>query len=748
MNDPVLKTLVGHLTLSVKQPLRKTPWLDDILLEEGGPKLTADQEKQVYTMLGVAAPSATAKAPPPLPVEQEFNVFQFFDDDDSAGPTAQKSPAGRSSKMLKRPTRSAKKSKLPLLIGGGAVAAVLVIGGIVAAVGLGGKKDPPTQVVQNGGDVTPKPPTKSAGENFPAKIGLNDRWLQFAGRGHVELENSRGLIDLNGTFTAEAWVRWPANLQKHLTIMGDEAWPSIGTALQVPQTCGWVLRTRGLENGENRRFDFTAASGNPEWFGVVSEPVHVAGGQWHHLAVSKTPKLVRIFLDGNPIAERSCEDVEFVTCPTNLYLGVRKDGSPDRWFEGEFKAVRISKRARYVAAFKPEDEFARDASTEVLLDFSSSDAQTIADLSGHGHNGILNDVKWIDADKSGEPIPPAIGSRSAPIAIAALPTGRDYLFIRKDDPALYMTQNGSPIRARELGRHTSPMLALTVAADGLQALTGSEDGEVRIWSLSGMPVGPEGGMQKPIATFQKIDLFGGRFSVDAFDQRVVFHDLENKKSVSVSIGKPGYPVKGAFAGNLKTKPQLPERLGQAVTNEVNLFNGDLIAQVFEGGVQLYSKAVDKTWMAWHARRKPVTESVPPVKNELRRLCLGRRRTPGWSEAALPTISGGRCVELRRQGRWARAFRTKIREADSERRTTKHLRESNSRFARRRGRCAIRLCLHRPEGPARADHAAMAYSRLGAPSLLGRRQIEPGLSGKKVIRQIARSGPMGPPGGEN
>jgi hypothetical protein len=87
LNDPVLRTLVGHIALSTRQALRKTPWLDDVLFQEGGPKLTPDEERRVCDLLGVttAAPAAVRVATPAA-VEQEFNVFQFLEDDE--GPKA------------------------------------------------------------------------------------------------------------------------------------------------------------------------------------------------------------------------------------------------------------------------------------------------------------------------------------------------------------------------------------------------------------------------------------------------------------------------------------------------------------------------------------------------------------------------------------------------------------------------------------------------------------------------------------
>jgi WD40 repeat protein len=92
LGDPVLRTLVGHLALSVGQPLRKTPWLDDILFDKAGPKLTADQEKEVCALLGIEDPSKATKSKAAAPaVAKEFNVFANIDVDDAEPKTISKS---------------------------------------------------------------------------------------------------------------------------------------------------------------------------------------------------------------------------------------------------------------------------------------------------------------------------------------------------------------------------------------------------------------------------------------------------------------------------------------------------------------------------------------------------------------------------------------------------------------------------------------------------------------------------------
>ncbi|HVK08464.1 MAG TPA: hypothetical protein VM597_06765, partial [Gemmataceae bacterium] len=130
LNDPVLRTFVGHIALSVGQPLKTTPWLDQVLFADGGPKLTADEERRVCDLLGVTAAAPAGAKAPAAALQQEFNVFDFQAEDDpmSFADSARRPVTRR---------KPAKKSNLPLFVGGGVAAAVLVAGAI-AAVMLGG----------------------------------------------------------------------------------------------------------------------------------------------------------------------------------------------------------------------------------------------------------------------------------------------------------------------------------------------------------------------------------------------------------------------------------------------------------------------------------------------------------------------------------------------------------------------------------------------------------------------------------
>jgi WD40 repeat protein len=157
-----------------------------------------------------------------------------------------------------------------------------------------------------------------------------------------------------------------------------------------------------------------------------------------------------------------------------------------------------------------------------------------------------------------------------------------------------------------------------VATDGSVAVTGGDDGTVGVWNLKGDAGGMAAAdpkMKALLNSFKPIEPFKERWSVDVYQEGIIIHDFERKLDATIPIGEPGHPVKAGFANTIKSNEKAAERLGQALTDEVNLYNGDLTAQVFEGGVMLWAKSFNKVWYAYHPKRKPAdaakTEPIAP-----------------------------------------------------------------------------------------------------------------------------------------
>jgi WD40 repeat protein len=612
LNDPVLRTLVGHIALSAKQPLRKTPWLDDVLLDEAGPKLTGEQERQVCDMLGVSAkaPTAAGGAPPP-PMQQEFNVFSFFDDDDQ--PPAGKSGGRRPPpvKMVKRPKQKEQKSKLPLIIGGIAAAIVLSVGGFVAAVNIVGKKDRPTEVVQNPDDDKPKPPI--GGPIVPKKGGGNVI-------GHVPGTEHNHADELRTALAGTRW-NWGDSI---LELKADGSTTHANWDNRFGLTTRWeaidrrtalLIVEKGRQQNRYAVLEFTEDLSSFTGFDF--------GGTQRMPARPHVGPLPRPIPNLNP--SDSKQDLYRQLAGSHWEwdggrLSLQANGSAD--LPGTELTARweaIDRRTALVTIVR-----GRASDRHAILRFS----EDLGELGGYDFENAARLPARKRLDKGVAPPPPS--PDAGVIGVAALPGGRDYLFIRGGDPALHATQNRSALKARELGRHESPITALAVSSDGSRAITGDEKGHIRIWSLrDGDAATGTDKLRSRIAAYNKIGLFNKRFSFVAYEDGIVVFDHDNSKEEIVRVDKPGHPVKGAFGSNLKTKERLPERLGAAVTGEVKVFDGALTVQLFEGGTQLFYPTVSKSWFGWHRKRRAIARSPVNAPRELKTKLSGPAKMSGF-----------------------------------------------------------------------------------------------------------------------
>ncbi len=218
----------------------------------------------------------------------------------------------------------------------------------------------------------------------------SDYVVQFSGRQFVEIANTTGALDVNGDFTIEIWIRWPRRPDENLqSIATDEAWQYLD---DVDRTHGWVLRTRPA--GSRYVLDFTVAGEVTPWLNTFSSPIQHTG-EWHHIAVCKSAREIRIHLDGKTVGARRFSET-FVPSPIPLCLGPPHLAPADRRLDGQVQSFRISSIARYTGDFTPPTSFERDGNTVVLLGFSHGHAE---DLSGNGRHGKFFGPTWATSDK-------------------------------------------------------------------------------------------------------------------------------------------------------------------------------------------------------------------------------------------------------------------------------------------------------------------------------------------------------------
>lgn len=225
-------------------------------------------------------------------------------------------------------------------------------------------------------------------------------YLRFASRSdHVELEKSRGALDLQKPFTAELWARWDTNvLDKMLYLAGDEAWPGMSSNVPVSATSGWAIRTSKVKDADKQAIEFIVAAsarGKREWLSVVTSYQRIEPKRWQHIAVCRTPSELRIFWNGKPAARRALAGIELHSAPSNVFLGVRKDAWEDREFVGDLRAFRMSSKARYGEPFTPEVPTETDEPTVALLNLDKVEDSHAPDASGNKRHGIVVGAKLI-----------------------------------------------------------------------------------------------------------------------------------------------------------------------------------------------------------------------------------------------------------------------------------------------------------------------------------------------------------------
>src|SRR5207237_85976 len=104
---------------------------------------------------------------------------------------------------------------------------------------------------------------------------------------------------------------------------------------------------------------------------VAQGPGRVTSREWQHVAVSKSHGYFHVFWNGQPHLSKACKGTTFIPCPSNLFLGVRKNPHHDRNFDAEIRAFRLSSTALYQANFVPPTTFDKASDTLALLDFSA-----------------------------------------------------------------------------------------------------------------------------------------------------------------------------------------------------------------------------------------------------------------------------------------------------------------------------------------------------------------------------------------
>jgi len=126
----------------------------------------------------------------------------------------------------------------------------------------------------------------------------------------------------------------------------------------------------------------SAGSSPNEWSIIYAGGSHITstsgsytGGQWYHIAVSRSGTTSRIFINGTLVKTNTSDSFSIGgnTSTDNITIGYANSGGIVQYFNGYVDEVRFSDSARYTAAFTPATTaFSNDANTVFLWHADSS----------------------------------------------------------------------------------------------------------------------------------------------------------------------------------------------------------------------------------------------------------------------------------------------------------------------------------------------------------------------------------------
>ena len=164
--------------------------------------------------------------------------------------------------------------------------------------------------------------------------------------------------------TLEAWVR--PEYDAHGAFIGSDVRGEFGLSLAMH---GGRLFAERLSGG-------------------VETEAHVPPGQWSHVAVVFDTTETILFLNGHEVG-RGEPTAIFGDAP--FVVGGLSYGSRELQFRGHMKWVRISEGSRYHDEFIPYENFHPDNRTVLLYDLRNVSGQRVADLSGGGNHGQVEE---------------------------------------------------------------------------------------------------------------------------------------------------------------------------------------------------------------------------------------------------------------------------------------------------------------------------------------------------------------------
>lgn len=178
-----------------------------------------------------------------------------------------------------------------------------------------------------------------------------------------------------------------------------------GSTAIISSLLGSHRRPPGVSLSRNGGSAFLARNWNDSEPRVVADGAFVPGKTVQVAGVWDGRRLA-LFVDGSPNGKSGkTHDFQTISKPTTLLIGSERetDQKPSWFLDGTIDEVRISKVARYTAAYTPVARLAADADTIALYHFDEGRGTVAKDASGNGHHARITGGTWVRNPASQSP---------------------------------------------------------------------------------------------------------------------------------------------------------------------------------------------------------------------------------------------------------------------------------------------------------------------------------------------------------
>ena len=217
--------------------------------------------------------------------------------------------------------------------------------------------------------------------------------LAFTGEDYVEAEGSETL-SLSDVFTVEAYTKLDAEAIDEKVVI----------ASQVSGGSGWWFGTRRTSNGAFKTEFVTIENGFENRYVGAELPASI----WRHVAVSSDGDTLRIFRNGELIAEEpwlGMPSTSGTVLAGTLYRPGENGLPPDAdgGWQGLLDQIHISDEALYTETVQPELQIRPGGSSLLFYDFNEGYGDLTQDFSGSGWDGLLYGPTWTNDSPCSSP---------------------------------------------------------------------------------------------------------------------------------------------------------------------------------------------------------------------------------------------------------------------------------------------------------------------------------------------------------